>query len=357
MFRNLYRGKRVLVTGHTGFKGSWLCAWLHRLGAEVAGFALPPDQHPDHFSLLKTPLQSGIGDIRDYEKLKTFFAGFQPEIIFHLAAQPLVRVSYRQPRETFETNVMGTANVLDACRFVSSVQAVVVVTTDKCYANPENGKPFTEDDPLGGHDPYSASKGAAEIVAASCRSAFFSSPESPAIATARAGNVIGGGDWAEDRLIPDLIRAASLGRSAEIRFPNAVRPWQYVLEALSGYLTLGAELLSGGQTFASAWNFGPVEAESYTVGDIIKIAQTEWNKIDFCADETPDQPHEAAHLLLDCNKAQTRLHWHPVWNTEQAVRRTIRWYRDFYEQGKLVTSADLDAYCASARQAGLEWAQ
>lgn len=291
MFQDIFRNRRVLVTGHTGFKGSWLCAWLHRLGAEVAGFALAPDQTPDHFSLLKTPLRSEIGDIRNYEKLKTFFASFQPEIVFHLAAQPLVRVSYRQPRETFDTNVMGTVNLLDVCRFTPSVRAVVVVTTDKCYANPETGRPFTEEDPLGGYDPNSSSKGAAEIAAASYRSAFFSSDEAPAVATARAGNVIGGGDWALDRLIPDLIRAASLGKSAEIRFPNAVRPWQHVLEALSGYLSLGASLLSGGQSFASAWNFGPVEAETYTVGGIIKIAQTEWNKIRFCADENPDQPH------------------------------------------------------------------
>lgn len=357
MFQEIYRNRRVLVTGHTGFKGSWLCAWLHRLGAETAGFALEPDQNPDHFSQLKTPLRSEIGDIRNYEKLKTFFASFQPEIVFHLAAQPLVRVSYRQPRETFETNVMGTVNLLDACRFTPSVRAVVVVTTDKCYANPETGRPFTENDPLGGYDPYSASKGAAEIAAASYRSAFFSSDESPAMATARAGNVIGGGDWALDRLVPDLIRAASQGKTAEIRFPNAVRPWQHVLEALSGYLTLGAALLSGGKTFASAWNFGPVEAESYSVGDIVKIAQTEWDKIRFRADENPDQPHEAAHLLLDCSKAKEQLCWHPVWNTEQAVRQTIRWYREFHEHGKIITSADLDAYCVSARQAGLEWAQ
>ena len=357
MFRDLYHGKRVLVTGHTGFKGSWLCAWLHRLGAEVAGFALPPDQTPDHFSRIKTPLRSEIGDIRDYEKLKAFIAAFRPEIVFHLAAQPLVRVSYRQPRETFDTNVMGTVNVLDACRVTPSVRAVVVVTTDKCYANPETGRPFTENDPLGGYDPYSASKGAAEIAAASYRSAFFSSSGSAAAATARAGNVIGGGDWAADRLVPDLVRAASEGKTAEIRFPNAVRPWQHVLEALSGYLTLGAALLSGGKTFASAWNFGPVEAESYSVGDIVKIAQTEWDKIRFRADENPDQPHEAAHLLLDCHKAQEQLHWRSVWNTECAVRQTIRWYREFYEHGNLVTLSDLETYCESARQAGLEWAQ
>lgn len=357
MFQGIYQNCRVLVTGHTGFKGSWLCAWLNSLGAEVGGLALKPDQTPDHFSLLKTPLYSEICDIRNAEEVKRILKDFQPEVVFHLAAQPLVRASYREPRGTFETNVMGTVNLLDACRFTPSVRAVVVVTTDKCYANPENGKPFTEDDPLGGYDPYSASKGAAEIAAASYRSAFFSSADSPAVATARAGNVIGGGDWALDRLIPDLIRAAAAGKAAEIRSPNAVRPWQHVLEALSGYLTLGAALLSGGQTAASAWNFGPLEAEAFTVGDIIGIARSEWNKISCRADENTDQVHEAARLLLDCCKAQKLLRWRPVWNTERAVRRTVRWYRDFYENGNLITLSDLESYCADARKAGLEWAQ
>ena len=357
MFQDIFRNRRVLVTGHTGFKGSWLCAWLNCLGAEVAGFALEPDQSPDHFSLLKTPLRSELGDIRDAEEVKRILTDFRPEVVFHLAAQPLVRVSYRQPRETFDTNIMGTVNVLDACRYTSSVRAAVVVTTDKCYANPETGRPFSETDPLGGYDPYSASKGAAEIVAASYRSAFFSSPESPVMATARAGNVIGGGDWALDRLIPDLVRAAAAGKAAEIRSPNAVRPWQHVLEALSGYLTLGAALLSGGQTFASAWNFGPLEAEAFTVGDIIEISKSEWNKISCRADENTDQVHEAARLLLDCRKAQKLLRWQPVWNTESAVRRTVRWYREFYENGNLITLSDLESYCADARKAGLEWAQ
>jgi CDP-glucose 4,6-dehydratase len=357
VFHDIFRNRRVLVTGHTGFKGSWLCAWLNSLGAEVGGLALAPDQTPDHFSLLKTPLQSAICDIRNPEDVKRILKDFQPEIVFHLAAQPLVRASYRDPRDTFEINVMGTVNLLDACRFVPSVRAVVVVTTDKCYANPENGKPFAEDDPLGGYDPYSASKGAAEIAAASYRSAFFSSADSPAVATARAGNVIGGGDWALDRLIPDLIRAAAADKAAEIRSPNAVRPWQHVLEALSGYLTLGAALLSGGQAFASAWNFGPLEAEAFTVGDIIEIARSEWNKISCRADENTDQVHEAARLLLDCRKAQKLLRWQPVWNTESAVRRTVRWYREFYENGNLITLSDLEFYCADARKAGLEWAQ
>ena len=356
MFQGIYQNRRILVTGHTGFKGSWLCAWLNRLGAEVGGLALSPDQTPDHFSLLKTPMHNEICDVRNAEKVKRILKDFQPEIVFHLAAQPLVRTSYREPRETFETNVMGTVNLLEACRFIPSVRAIVVVTTDKCYANPENGKPFTEDDPLGGYDPYSASKGAAEIAVASYRSAFFSSADSPAVATARAGNVIGGGDWALDRLIPDLIRAAAANASASIRSPNAIRPWQHVLEALSGYLTLGAALLSRGQTFAAAWNFGPLEAEAFTVGDIIEIAKSEWNKISCRADENTDQVHEAARLLLNCRKAQNLLHWRPVWKTERAVRQTVRWYRDFYENGNLITLSDLESYCSDARKAGLEWA-
>ena len=356
MFQGIYRGKRVLVTGHTGFKGSWLCAWLNRIGADLCGLALPPDQTPEHFSLLNTPMRSEIGDIRDPDLVRKIIQSFQPEIVFHLAAQPLVRAAYREPRETFETNVMGTVNLLDGCRFTPSVRAIVVVTTDKCYANPESGKPFTEDDPLGGYDPYSASKGAAEIAAASYRSAFFGSADSPAIATARAGNVIGGGDWAQDRLIPDLVRAAAAGVPAEIRSPDAVRPWQHVLEALSGYLTLGAKLFSEGRSFASAWNFGPLEAESFTVGDIIAIARSEWDRIGCRADEKTSRMHEAARLLLDCGKAQKLLRWRPVWNTEHTVRRTVRWYRDFYENNSVDTSADLESYCSDARKAGLEWA-
>ncbi len=355
MFGGVYQGKRILVTGHTGFKGSWLCAWLNHLGAEIAGFALEPDQIPDHFSLINPPMRSEIGDIRDVDRLKNVFRSFQPEIVFHLAAQPLVPASYSNPRETFEVNVMGTVNLLEACRFVPSVRAIVVVTTDKCYANPENGRPFTEGDPLGGFDPYSASKGAAEIAAASYRSAFFNAAGSPALATARAGNVIGGGDWAHDRLIPDLIRAASTGETALIRFPNAVRPWQHVLEALSGYLTLGAKLLSDGQVFASAWNFGPIESEAYTVGQVIALAQSEWDKIVIAPDQTENQPHEAGHLLLDCSKAQEQLRWHPVWDTETAVRKTIRWYREYYENRNIITHSDLDSYCKAAAKAGLEW--
>jgi CDP-glucose 4,6-dehydratase len=289
--------------------------------------------------------------------------------VFHLAAQPLVRLSYEKPVDTFEVNVMGTVNVLEAARRVYGRTqsgyrdsghrlSIICITTDKCYENRETSHPYREDEPMGGYDPYSCSKGCDELLIASYRRSFFGTPDSPVwVASARAGNVIGGGDWALDRLIPDLIRAAAAGKAAEIRSPNAVRPWQHVLEALSGYLTLGAALLSGGQTFASAWNFGPLEAEAFTVGDIIAISKSEWNKISCRADENTDQVHEAARLLLDCRKAQKLLRWQPVWNTERAVRRTVRWYREFYENGNLITLSDLESYCADAREAGLEWAQ
>lgn len=358
MFGNIYKGKRILVTGHTGFKGSHLCAWLHRLGAEVCGIALEPDQSPDHFSLLKLPLRSEICDIRSYEKCFRIFQDFQPEIVFHLAAQPLVRESYRNPRITFETNVTGSMNILESCRDTESVRAVVMVTTDKCYSNTENARPFTEEDPLGGHDPYSASKAASEILAASYRLSFFAPEGRVALATARAGNVIGGGDWAQDRLIPDLIRGAVKGAVTPVRFPGAVRPWQHVLEALSGYLLLGQKLYEDGQKFASGWNFGPVEKEIYTVLDVIKLACRQWDKIRFvCEEEGKNIFHEAAHLTLDCTKAQALLQWHPVWNTEQAVCQTIGFYRDFYEQGVLRTFSVLDAYEKEAREKNLPWVE
>ena len=358
MFGNIYQGKKVLVTGHTGFKGSWLCAWLQKLGAQVCGVALEPDQSPNHFSLIKNSCRCEICDIVCYEDLLAIMQDFQPEIVFHLAAQPLVRQSYKTPRQTFETNLMGSVNVMESCRHTKSVRAVVVVTTDKCYANAETNQPFREEDPMGGHDPYSASKGACEIAAASYRASFFAPEGRVALATARAGNVIGGGDWAEDRLIPDLVRAAAAGKSCPVRFPHAVRPWQHVLEALSGYLLLGEKLYVSGQDFASAWNFGPVERDGRSVSDIIDMASEEWGKIISVKDPAADhQPHEASFLRLDCSKAVQQLHWTPVWNTAEAVKRTIQWYRLFYEKQYIATLDDLQDFENTARQRGMEWAQ
>ena len=358
MFGNVYNGKRVLVTGHTGFKGSWLCAWLQQLGAEVCGAALLPDQTPDHFSLLDLNYRSELCDICCYEKFLKIMQDFQPEIVFHLAAQPLVRQSYADPRNTFAANVLGSVNVLESCRYTESVRAVVMVTTDKCYSNPETERPFREEDPLGGHDPYSASKGAAEIAAASYRLSFFAPEGRIALATARAGNVIGGGDWAKDRLLPDLVRSAASGETSHIRFPGAVRPWQHVLEALSGYLLLGQKLYVSGQEFASAWNFGPVEKECYTVEDVIHIARKYWEKISFVC-ESPEEVnlHEASHLVLDCSKAEKVLQWHPVWNTEHSVGQTVCWYHDYYEKGKVTTFSMLEEYVRDARKKGVVWVE
>ncbi len=345
MFHQHYRKKKVLVTGDTGFKGSWLCRWLQMLGAEVCGFALAPESNtPNHFRLLVMQIRHETGDIRDFDRIRTVMQTFQPDMVFHLAAQPLVRKSYGIPRETFETNFMGTVNLLEACRQTYSVQAVVVISTDKCYANYEESRAFLEEDPMGGHDPYSASKGAAELAVSAYRNSFFSAGD-VRIATARAGNVIGGGDWAEDRLFPDLVRGAVNSRVVKIRFPYAYRPWQHVLEALSGYLLLGEKLCQPkGMDFAEAWNFGPIQSELVTVREAITMAQQEWTAIQTIQDPCANPMHEAVHLALDCSKAEKQLGWHPLWNTKEAVCHTIRWYRNFYENGVLFTDRDLLEY-------------
>lgn len=351
MFRNVYKQKRILITGHNGFKGAWLCFWLKSLGSELCGYSLFPDREWVHFSNLDVSMKSVCGDVCDYTKLKQTFDDFQPQFVFHLAAQPLVRESYKTPRETFAANFMGTVNVLEACRHTASVEGAVVVTTDKCYANSDTRRQaFTENDPMGGADPYSASKGAAELAVASYRSSF-----SMNIASARAGNVIGGGDWASDRLIPDLVRAAIRNENLILRYPAAVRPWQHVLEALSGYLVLGEKLLTEKKTYASGWNFGPLDMEAYTVLDIIKMAQKQWDIVQYSIDSVKPYAPEAAYLTLNCARAEKELAWRPVWNTEEAVAHTINWYRAWYEKKEMLTGADLDAYIASAKNAGLDW--
>ncbi len=352
MFGDIYKDRTVLVTGHTGFKGSWLSLWLRRLGARVVGYALEPATDPNHFDLLRLDMASTIGDIRDRAGLEKVFETYKPEVVFHLAAQPLVRASYLDPVTTLETNVIGTANVLEACRTAPSVRAVVNITSDKCYENREWLYGYREIDPMGGYDPYSASKGCAELVTNSYRRSFFS-PEAYGkkhgvlLASARAGNIIGGGDWSTDRLVPDMIRAAVAGAKVSIRSPRAIRPWQHVLDPLAGYLMLGRKLLEGDAAFADAWNFGPDEASCIEVERIVKGARAVWDRIDYEKAEDPAGPHEAGLLKLDCSKARTVLGWRPLWKIEDALDATVGWYREFYASGAARSALDLDRYSAA----------
>lgn len=361
MFADVYNKRRVLITGNTGFKGSWLQFWLERLGADVCGVSLPPEYDNSHSMLLDFLDRTHFIHIsKDGDRLHDLFASFQPEIVFHLAAQPLVRRSYEMPVDTFETNVLGTVKLLDVVRHTPSVRAVVAISSDKCYENREVNVPYTEDAPMGGYDPYSASKGCMELAISSYRRSFFNPKDfgtghNVLLASARAGNVIGGGDWAEDRLVPDIMKATAAGRQVEIRNPQAVRPWQHVLESLSGYLALGQKLLEGSVSYAEGWNFGPSPECVFTVGDCVKTLQKEWQEIRPVAAHNENAPHEAGILLLDSGKAQRRLGWHGVWSPETALRRTAAWYRDFFKAGRLDTEVDFNAYIEDARKEELEW--
>ena len=353
-FGNVYRNRRVLVTGHTGFKGSWLALWLKNLDAKVTGLGLDPETQPSHWEMLGLNIDDRRVDIRDAEAVADTIKATSPEIVFHLAAQSLVRRSYRDPLETWSTNVVGTANVLEACRKSSSVRAIVVITTDKCYENQEKEHGYCESDPLGGHDPYSASKASAELVVSSYRDSYFSEQGCPLLASARAGNVIGGGDWSEDRLIPDIVRAVTKGETLELRFPNATRPWQHVLESLSGYLCLGQKLLENKKEFAEAWNFGPDDKSNCTVKEMLLNLKKEWPSIDWrVTDES--QPHEAGLLRLNSNKALEKLAWQPVWYFDEGLSATAKWYKANLEQDKVISLDQLQAYTDSARQLGLGW--
>lgn len=332
----LWQGRSVLVTGHTGFKGGWLTLWLHQLNANVHGYALNPPTDPSLFEVarVKSVLSSDTrADLADLAQLMSAFKTAQPEVVFHLAAQPLVRESYRDPLGTLMSNIMGTAHVMEAARATDSVQAIVLITTDKVYENREWAYPYREADPLGGHDPYSASKAAAEIIAASYRASFFSgeSRHPARVATARAGNVIGGGDWAVDRLVPDCLRAFADNETVHLRYPKAERPWQHVLEPLSGYLQLAEHLLTpDGEKFARAWNFGPEPSGDATVEDVAKMMARLWGNAAQVMHAAPAQnPYEAGLLRLDSTRARTELGWKPRWSLQQALRLTVDWYRDW----------------------------
>jgi len=359
LFAGSYSGRRVLVTGHTGFKGSWLVMWLRAMGAQVSGMALDPDTSPAHWNLLGfEDVADHRVDLRNGAAVRQVLEQCRPEIVFHLAAQPLVRVSYRQPVDTFDTNVMGLVNLFEAVRACASVRVLVNATTDKVYEDRESDSGFRETDPLGGHDPYSSSKACAELVSDCYRKSFFQHDDGRGftmrLATARAGNVIGGGDWAEDRLVPDLVRAGTSGEALKIRNPSATRPWQHVLEPLSGYLLLGHALLESA-TFAEAWNFGPDSDGELTVSELAARLGKSWPALRIERDGR-SHPHEASILRLDCGKAKRQLSWRPVWDSDTALARTGAWYRAFHESGKVLSAEDLAVYVDAARRSNLGWA-
>ena len=363
MFDHAYQGKTVWLSGHTGFKGAWLAQWLLKLGAGVHGFALPPATMPSVFEQLglAQKIEHEIGDVRDADAVKKSLLRVQPDFVFHLAAQALVRCSYEHPLETYATNVMGTAHVLEALRSLEKSCAAVIVTTDKCYENREQDYAYAEEDHLGGHDPYSSSKGAAEIVISAYRRSFFG--QSPVlIASARAGNVIGGGDWAPDRIVPDCIRALQRGAAIPVRNPHATRPWQHVLEPLSGYLWLAAQLYQPSTLnaqLATAFNFGPEKEANRNVGELVCEVLKSWPGR-WEDQSNPNAPHEAKLLMLSTAKAKRVLHWQPTWNFETAIARTVEWYRGVNENaasaGRL-TQRQITEYVVAAAKQGLPWAR
>jgi CDP-glucose 4,6-dehydratase len=352
---SFWRGKQVFLTGHTGFKGSWLTLWLQVLGAKVTGYALAPETAPNLFSIAQVGdgIESIMGDIRNRDKLPNAIHAASPDIVIHMAAQPLVRESYIHPVETYETNVLGTVYLLDAIRHVPGVRAVVIVTTDKCYENREWSWGYRENETMGGYDPYSNSKGCAELVTSAYRNAFFNSStyaiHGVGVASARAGNVIGGGDWAADRLVPDIIRAITHGKTVSIRNPHAIRPWQHVLEPLSGYLVLAEKLYNEGARYAEAWNFGPNDADTQPVQAIVERLASQWGNNARWTHDEGDHPHEAVCLRLDCSKARALLGWRPRWDLGHALDHIVAWYKAAARQEdmKAVTLAQIDEYMQS----------
>ena len=351
IFEETFKGKKVFLTGHTGFKGSWLTAWLHLLGAHIKGYSLAPENTNDLYHAINGDVlnQSVIGDIRDAEKLKGEILAFKPDFIFHLAAQPLVRLSYEIPTSTFEINAQGSANLLDAVRFLNNKCIVVMITTDKVYHNIEQHYPYKEDDRLGGYDPYSASKAAAEIIIDSYRKSYFNpayyNDHGKSISVARAGNVIGGGDWAKDRIIPDIIKALSHGKKIQVRNPLAIRPWQHVLEPLSGYLTLAAKQAVDPVAYTGAYNFGPYITDNLTVKELVEKAINYWGAGEAETYKQEKAVHEAGLLQLDISKAGKELNWHPIWDAGNAIEKTISWYRNLEDNNALkLVEKDIEDY-------------
>jgi len=345
-----YKDKRVFLTGHTGFKGSWMLYWLHSMGAKVNGYALAPENINDHFNVIEGSdlCESVIDEIQDKALLEKEILDFQPDFIFHLAAQPLVRMSYQNPSETFSINAIGTAYVLDAVRQLIKPCIVVLITTDKVYDNKEWHYPYRESDRLGGYDPYSASKACAELVISSYRNSFFNKSEytihQKSIASARAGNVIGGGDWAKDRIVPDIVKALSKSELVVLRNPTAVRPWQHVLDPIGGYLHLGTKMVDDPIKYADAWNFGPSAEDSLTVGELVEIAISAWGNGEFKTLPITNQPHEAGLLKLDISKTINELGWQPQYNSRKAIEITLEWYKAFFNSGHLQTGGQLHQF-------------
>lgn len=329
-----WRGKKVFITGHTGFKGSWLSLWLQDMGALVKGYALEPITTPNLFTQARVAhnMDSEIGDITDLNHITESMTAFNPEVLIHMAAQPLVRLSYQEPVLTYATNVMGTVNVLEAARKCINLKAIVSVTTDKCYENKEWAWGYRETEPMGGHDPYSSSKGCAELVTAAYRKSFFNENQTTFLASARAGNVIGGGDWAEDRLIPDILRAFEKNESVIVRNPLSTRPWQHVLEPLSGYLVLAQHLFEDGSSFAEGWNFGPKDEDCKPVSWILDKMVKNWGNGAKWELDKNNNPHEAGYLKLDCSKAALQLNWYPKWNLEHTLKSIIKWHQNYIAQ-------------------------
>jgi len=354
MFNGVYQNKTVLVTGHLGFKGSWLVFWLKELGANVSGLSLLPNSQLIHSQLLDLQIDSEIGDIRDTKLLDKVFNSRKPDIVFHLAAQSLVIDSYIDPINTYTSNILGTINILEACKKYGT-SVLINITSDKAYKNLEQEKGYVEEDSLGGKDPYSCSKSCADLIAASYMESFFQEGESTLVANCRSGNVIGGGDWSRNRLFTDIVESATSQKVLSIRNPNATRPWQHVLDPLSGYLVLGEKLINREREFVGAWNFGPTIDDDLSVQEVIKITKRYWNSIEVHFKSSESNFHESQLLRLDCSKAENNLGWSSVWGVDKAIERTINWYKSFYSKGNLLTRDDFSVYIQDAKRKNMFW--